>query len=183
MRSMRNCHQVIYLFVYFYINFVLNPRFTLYFTLVVYLQFCIRLFYITFLVYPLFCIQIAAFCITTCCFQSSLSPLRYLYFILLLLRIMQIYDKDYISGLPKTPTGTHVRQNGNDTSYYSFHTKPMTWYEAMASCRQEGSKSSLVSINSKEEQDYLVRAIKNNESMSALIILRCLTSFHYVLSI
>jgi hypothetical protein len=51
---------------------------------------------------------------------------------------MHIYYKDYISGLPKTPTGTHVRQNGSDTSYYSFHTKPMTWYEAMASCRQEG---------------------------------------------
>jgi hypothetical protein len=41
----------------------------------------------------------------------------------------------------------------------------------MASCRQEGGNSSLVSINSKEEQDYLVRAVKNNESMSVLIIL------------
>ncbi|XP_063413996.1 uncharacterized protein LOC134696242 [Mytilus trossulus] len=70
------------------------------------------------------------------------------------------------SRLSQSSHGSHVRQNGSDTSYYSFHAKPLTWNEAKTACRREDSQSSLVSINSQGEQDYLVRTIKNDEDLS-----------------
>ncbi|VDI33849.1 Hypothetical predicted protein, partial [Mytilus galloprovincialis] len=70
------------------------------------------------------------------------------------------------SHLSQSSHGSHVRQNGSDTSYYSFHAKPLSWNEAKTACRREDSQSSLVSINSQGEQDYLVRTIKNDEDLA-----------------
>ncbi|CAC5387224.1 unnamed protein product [Mytilus coruscus] len=71
-----------------------------------------------------------------------------------------------IVDLSKSSHGSHVRQNGSDTSYYSFHAKPLNWYDAYTACRSEDSQSSLVSINSQGEQDFLVRTIKNDENLA-----------------
>ncbi|XP_062612116.1 uncharacterized protein LOC134273915 [Saccostrea cucullata] len=69
--------------------------------------------------------------------------------------------------IPKYPSNSHTRVTANTTSYYTFHTTPSTWYEAQTACRKENPYSHLVSVRSKQEQDFIVNIIKQTEDLTA----------------
>merc|ERR1711879_715581 len=68
------------------------------------------------------------------------------------------------------PAGAYQYTNpsNNVTTCYTIHPTPMTWPDAFEVCRREGPKSALVSINTKEEQDYLVNLVKSNAGLRAV---------------
>ncbi|XP_046554262.1 uncharacterized protein LOC124263652 [Haliotis rubra] len=69
--------------------------------------------------------------------------------------------------IPSCPPGAITRKGSNSSSCYTFHTTPTAWYQSAEACRQEGATSHLVTITSKEEQDFLVSTIKQSAVLNA----------------
>ncbi|XP_052720777.1 MAM and LDL-receptor class A domain-containing protein 1-like [Crassostrea angulata] len=69
--------------------------------------------------------------------------------------------------IPKHPSGSHPRVSINSTSYYTFHSTPSSWFEAQTACKKESPYSHLVSVRSREEQEYIVNVIKSTEDLTA----------------
>lgn len=69
--------------------------------------------------------------------------------------------------VPLCPSNGKTRQDGHNTYCYSFHTEPATWYAAASLCRQEGATTSLVTVTSKAEQDFIVQTINGDVALSA----------------
>lgn len=69
--------------------------------------------------------------------------------------------------VPLCPSNGVTRDQGTTTFCYTFHTQPMTWYEAASLCRQQGATTSLVTITSPQEQDFIVQTIKGDVALSA----------------
>ncbi|XP_067661613.1 uncharacterized protein [Haliotis asinina] len=69
--------------------------------------------------------------------------------------------------IPRCPAGAITRKGSNSSSCYTFHTTPTPWYKGADACRQEGATSHLVTITSKEEQEFLVGTIKQSAVFSA----------------
>ncbi|KAK7089684.1 hypothetical protein V1264_024522 [Littorina saxatilis] len=68
--------------------------------------------------------------------------------------------------IPLCPKGSVTREAGTTTTCYTFHAQPVTWYEAASACRHQGATTSLVTITSKDEQDFIVQTIKNDSSLT-----------------
>ncbi|XP_062612115.1 uncharacterized protein LOC134273914 [Saccostrea cucullata] len=56
---------------------------------------------------------------------------------------------------------THVNTD-NTTSCYTFHTTPMSWYNAIDECKKESYGSHLASVTDQIEHDYLVNLIQSD---------------------
>ncbi|XP_052076434.1 mannose-binding protein C-like isoform X2 [Mytilus californianus] len=69
--------------------------------------------------------------------------------------------------VPKYPSGSFMRTAGSKTSYYTFHGKATTWYDAVETCKKENIHSNLASVVDAAEQDYLVKLIQSDVSLTA----------------
>lgn len=67
------------------------------------------------------------------------------------------------------PAGSHIYHGGSNTSAcYMVHVLPATWYDAAKACKEESGSAHLVSINSAEEQTYLMRVINADTGLKAV---------------
>ncbi|XP_071123909.1 uncharacterized protein [Mytilus edulis] len=66
------------------------------------------------------------------------------------------------NSLPAVPADSLLRRVGNETTYYTFHKTPATWYDAQVTCRKANPRSSLAAIQSASEQLFLVNFINSN---------------------
>ncbi|XP_059147584.1 MAM and LDL-receptor class A domain-containing protein 1-like [Physella acuta] len=72
------------------------------------------------------------------------------------------------ANIPKCPASSVKHTINNVTSCYTFHATPMTWKAAYDFCRREGPNSGLVSIETQQEQDFLVSVITNDPALTAV---------------
>ncbi|CAC5387223.1 unnamed protein product [Mytilus coruscus] len=69
--------------------------------------------------------------------------------------------------VPKYPAGSFVRTTGSKTSYYTFHGNAKTWYDAVQKCKEENIHSNLATVVDAAEQNYLVKLIQSDVSLTA----------------
>ena len=67
-----------------------------------------------------------------------------------------------VADVPLCPSGAVTRDSGGATYCYTFHVQPATWYDAASICRHQSATTSLVTITSRVEQDFIVSTIKND---------------------
>ncbi|KAH9491566.1 C-type lectin domain 4 member E, partial [Bulinus truncatus] len=72
------------------------------------------------------------------------------------------------ANIPKCPPSSVKNTQNNVTSCYTFHATPLTWAAAYDVCRREGPFSALVSIETQQEQTFLVQHIKNDQALTVL---------------
>ncbi|PVD34349.1 hypothetical protein C0Q70_05620 [Pomacea canaliculata] len=68
--------------------------------------------------------------------------------------------------IPRCPPNSVTRVNGSVTSCYTFHVEAVSWYDAAVACRRQGASVSLVTVQSLDEQKFLIQAIKNSTALS-----------------
>ncbi|OWF37287.1 uncharacterized protein LOC110440368 [Mizuhopecten yessoensis] len=69
------------------------------------------------------------------------------------------------------PAGSHLYHGGSNSSTnacYMVHVIPATWYDAAKACKEEAGNAHLVSINSVEEQTYLINLINADQGLKAV---------------
>ncbi|XP_033743712.1 MAM and LDL-receptor class A domain-containing protein 1-like [Pecten maximus] len=67
------------------------------------------------------------------------------------------------------PAGAHIYQsNTSSNACYMIHVVPATWYNAAKACKEEAGNAHLVSINSAEEQTYLLGIINADQGLKAI---------------
>lgn len=70
------------------------------------------------------------------------------------------------AAIPSCPAGSKQMSDGNTTSCYTFHVTPMSWYGAVDVCKTEAPNGHLISVNSFEEQNFIVDTIEGNAGES-----------------
>lgn len=65
--------------------------------------------------------------------------------------------------IPVCPLNSYKNVNtDNTTSCYTFHTSPMSWYDAINECKKQSYNGHLASISDQQEHDYLVNLIMSD---------------------
>lgn len=65
--------------------------------------------------------------------------------------------------IPVCPLNSYKNVNtDNTTSCYTFHSSPMSWYDAIDECKNQSYNGHLASITDQQEQDYLVNLIMSD---------------------
>lgn len=65
--------------------------------------------------------------------------------------------------IPVCPLNSYKNVNmDNTTSCYTFHSSPMSWYDAINECKKQSYNGHLASISDQQEQDYLVNLIMSD---------------------
>lgn len=65
--------------------------------------------------------------------------------------------------IPVCPLNSYKNVNtDNTTSCYTFHSSPMSWYDAINECKKQSYNGHLASISDQQEHDYLVNIIMSD---------------------
>ncbi|XP_060083128.1 uncharacterized protein LOC132562401 [Ylistrum balloti] len=72
--------------------------------------------------------------------------------------------------LSSCPAGSHLYRgsNGSVSACYMIHVVPATWGDAGKACKEQTGAGHLVSINSAEEQTYLINIINADQGLKAI---------------
>ncbi|CAL1540731.1 unnamed protein product [Lymnaea stagnalis] len=72
------------------------------------------------------------------------------------------------ANVPKCPPTSTKNTLNNVTSCYTFHVTALSWKDAYDVCRREGPHSGLVSVDTQEEQNFLVSVINHDPALTVV---------------
>lgn len=105
------------------------------------------------------------FTASTSAYHSYQYPYQYDYNGAIAVDDIYVYNTS-CGNIPRCPPNSVTRVNGSVTSCYTFHVEAVSWYDAAVACRRQGASVSLVTVQSLDEQKFLIQAIKNSTALS-----------------